>query len=228
MPYRGRGDHCRCHGGRRAGMGMRAGLGPGSRAGRGASRGGRSVHGGPARRAGLAGGGTPACGPRRAGAHYPDGGGMTPVTEVVLHDAFRATLHALARPGIAHSLPPDARGAVRLVLDAIWETDAPPTVITGEPEPGQLLNLPVGSEQEPELGATVMLIVDGSTATTGVRLSGPGVDGELRTELPLSGRVLAERKQACSDAPCGIDLLLIGPGMTVRGLPRTTTVEELS
>ncbi|MBL7497807.1 phosphonate C-P lyase system protein PhnH [Frankia sp. CNm7] len=151
-------------------------------------------------------------------------------TEIALHDAFRATLTALSRPGLALAVPgaADAAAAARLVVDAVWEPDAPPVVITGAPGPGALAALPVGTEEEPELGATVLVVVGAGTATTRARLAGPGVDGELVTDLPLAAGTLAERAAACADWPRGIDLLLVGPGPRIVGLPRTTRVSVLA
>lgn len=154
---------------------------------------------------------------------------MTEFAEVALHDAFRAVLNALSRPGSECVVPGaiDAVGAARLVLDSVWENDAPPIVITGEVEPGELLEVPTGTEAEPELGGTVVIIADESAATTTVRLAGPGIAELVDTTLPLSARALSERGEACARAPRGIDLVVIGPGPIVRGLPRTTSVEEV-
>ncbi|WP_131766109.1 phosphonate C-P lyase system protein PhnH [Protofrankia symbiont of Coriaria ruscifolia] len=154
---------------------------------------------------------------------------MTAQTEIVLHDAFRATLVALSHPGSVQPVPGagDVVEAVRLVLDATWEPEALPVVITGVPEPGELLDLPVGTEEEPELGATVVVLVDEDAPVTRVRLSGPGVDGDLDTDLPLAAGVLAEREQACAAWPRGIDVVVVGPGPCVVGLPRTTRIALL-
>ncbi len=151
---------------------------------------------------------------------------MTTRDEVALHGAFRATLMALSRPGSAQPVPgaEDAVEAARLMLDAAWEPEEPPVIITGGSEPGELLEVPVGTEEEPELGATVIVLVDSGAPRIRVRLSGPGIDGELDTDLPVTASALAEREQACACWPCGIDLLLVGPGAQVMGLPRTTRV----
>jgi alpha-D-ribose 1-methylphosphonate 5-triphosphate synthase subunit PhnH len=151
---------------------------------------------------------------------------MTAQREVALHDAFRATLTALSRPGLAQPVPgaADAVEAARLVLDAIWEPEVSPVIITGAPEPGELLELSVGTEEEPELAATVVVLVDADAPMTHVRLSGPGVDGELNASLPLPAGALAEREQACAEWPCGIDVVVLGPGASVLGLPRTTAI----
>lgn len=151
---------------------------------------------------------------------------MTSRIEIALHDAFRATLTALSRPGSVQPVPGagDAVEAARLVLDATWEPESPPVIITGVPEPGELLRVPTGTEEEPERGATVVIMIDADAPVTRVRLSGPGVDGELDIDLPLSPAMLAEREQACEGWPCGIDVVAIGPGPRVLGLPRTTRI----
>jgi alpha-D-ribose 1-methylphosphonate 5-triphosphate synthase subunit PhnH len=164
---------------------------------------------------------TPAGG--RPPAYPPTGEGQA------LHDAFRATLLALARPGEPRTLPgaTDEVEAARLVLDAVWEPDSPPVIVAGDPDPGELLTVPIGTEQEPELGATVVVIAQAGGPKTPVRLSGPGVDGESDAVLPVSAGVLAERARACARWPRGIDLVLIGPGAVVRGLPRSTAVRVI-
>ncbi|NKQ58230.1 phosphonate C-P lyase system protein PhnH [Amycolatopsis sp. K13G38] len=154
---------------------------------------------------------------------------MTARMEIALHAAFRATLTALSRPGSVQPVPGagDAVEAARLVLDAVWEAESPPVIVTGAPEPGEFLRVPNGTEEEPELGATVVIVIDADAPVTRVRLSGPGVDGELDIDLPLSPAVLAEREQACEGWPCGIDLVALGPGPQVVGLPRTTRIAVL-
>lgn len=143
------------------------------------------------------------------------------------HAAFRATLEALARPGTPYLIAGtghDPSDAAELVIAAVWEPDLGPEIVTGQPSVGLLAELPRGDEESPEAGATVIVIVGPDEPQTNTVVSGPGVDGELAVTLPLSAAALAERSEACALWPCGIDLLLLGPGRQVRGLPRTTQI----
>lgn len=155
---------------------------------------------------------------------------MTATAEIALHQAFRVALTAMSRPAKTFELDgaTDTADATRLIVDASWDADAQPTIVAGAPAPGSLLDLPTGTEEEPELGATVIVMVDETSPYTDVRVSGPGVRAELATKLPLSPSVLADREQACANRPLGIDMLLIGPGIAVCGIPRTTRIEVAS
>lgn len=143
------------------------------------------------------------------------------------HAAFRAALEALARPGTPYLVAGgghDPYDAAELVIAAVWEPDLAPEIVTGQPPVGLLADLPRGDEESPEAGAIVIVIVGHDEPQTNAIVSGPGVDGELAVTLPLSAAALAERSEACAVWPCGIDLLLVGPGRQVCGLPRTTQI----
>jgi alpha-D-ribose 1-methylphosphonate 5-triphosphate synthase subunit PhnH len=149
---------------------------------------------------------------------------------VIGHEVFRALLHALSRPGVPWRVPhcEDVPAAVELLTRAVWEPGDGPTLMSGESSPEVLLGLERGTEEEPERGATVVLVMDGDRQPdTRVRLTGPGVRGELVVRLPLAPRLIAARQEACSQAPLGVDLVLVGPGPVLTGLPRTTVVEIL-
>jgi alpha-D-ribose 1-methylphosphonate 5-triphosphate synthase subunit PhnH len=143
------------------------------------------------------------------------------------HAAFRAGLEALARPGTPYLVAgagDDATDVADLVVTAVWEPELGPEIVAGQPAVGVLADLPRGDEESPEAGATVLVVVGPDDPQTDAVLTGPGVDGELKVTLPLSAAALAERSEACAVWPCGIDLLLVGPGRQVLGLPRTTCV----
>ncbi len=81
-----------------------------------------------------------------------------------------------------------------------------------------------GTDEYPDRSTTVVLAA-GDTETA-VVLKGPGINGELRTLLPLpSGDFLAQWAENRARFPRGIDLLLVRNG-TVIGLPRTTRISE--
>lgn len=152
------------------------------------------------------------------------------------HRAYRAALLAFAYPGRRFVVcEPEGADAVALVLDAVWgdgdgaaadgAVTSGPVVVGPAPVPsGLLTDLPRGTEDRPEDGATVVVRTDG-TAATAVRLTGPGVDAMLVTTLPVARPLLEERAAACSQWPMGIDLLVAEGHDTVVGLPRTTVVE---
>lgn len=150
-------------------------------------------------------------------------------TTIAQHNAFRAVLEAFARPADpqrVHGTGGEPAAVAELILAAVWEADDPPAVFAGPPGPGAIAELARGSETAPETGATAVVLVGEDDPATEVLLRGPGVPGEVSVSLPLGAVALAERAEACSAWPCGVDLLLVGPGDTVRGLPRSTEVRE--
>jgi alpha-D-ribose 1-methylphosphonate 5-triphosphate synthase subunit PhnH len=81
-----------------------------------------------------------------------------------------------------------------------------------------------GTDEYPDRSTTVVLAA--GFAETAVVLSGPGINGELRTILPLpNSDFLAQWAENRARFPRGIDLLLVRNG-TVIGLPRTTRIDE--
>jgi alpha-D-ribose 1-methylphosphonate 5-triphosphate synthase subunit PhnH len=81
-----------------------------------------------------------------------------------------------------------------------------------------------GTDEYPDRSTTVILAA--GDAETAVVLKGPGINGELRTLLPLpNGDFLAQWAENRERFPRGVDLLLVRNG-TVTGLPRTTRILE--
>lgn len=81
-----------------------------------------------------------------------------------------------------------------------------------------------GADEYPDRSTTLVLAA--GLAETAVVLKGPGINGELRTVLPLpNGDFLAQWAENRERFPRGIDLLLVRNG-TVIGLPRTTRIDE--
>jgi phosphonate C-P lyase system protein PhnH len=146
------------------------------------------------------------------------------------HRAFRALLLALALPGRDQEVPGATDGAAvaAQLLDAVWTSgDTSVVVVDAGCDPVVLDDVPRGTEERPEDGATVIAVVDGAPASTTVQLTGPGIDGALTTALPLTAGFLEARAGACAAWPLGIDVVIAGPGGRVVGLPRTTRVEVL-
>jgi len=84
----------------------------------------------------------------------------------------------------------------------------------------------LGSDEYPDHGATVIVQVTGLVGGEGLRLRGPGIDGEARLgihgvpdNLPLALTANHAR------FPRGVDLLFCC-GAELAALPRSTTVEE--
>lgn len=81
-----------------------------------------------------------------------------------------------------------------------------------------------GTNEYPDRSTTVVLAA--GLAETAVVLKGPGINGELRTVLPLpNSDFLAQWADNRARFPRGVDLLLVRNG-TVTGLPRTTRISE--
>lgn len=81
-----------------------------------------------------------------------------------------------------------------------------------------------GSDEYPDRSAT--LVLDAILPTRPLRLTGPGIKGELEVALPLpGGDFLAQWAENRDRFPRGIDLVIVGHG-AVTGLPRTTRISE--
>ena len=61
-----------------------------------------------------------------------------------------------------------------------------------------------------------------------LRLTGPGVDGEIALRLGLGADVIAARNERNGPFPTGIDLLFVDARGRLAGLPRSTQVEVLT
>lgn len=87
-----------------------------------------------------------------------------------------------------------------------------------------------GTLEEPEKGATVVLLVDSISAVpakglTCLDLSGPGI--EKTAELYVSQAEWAHaRAERADEYPCGIEVLLVDDDGNVAALPRTTRIEN--
>lgn len=81
-----------------------------------------------------------------------------------------------------------------------------------------------GSDEYPDRSTTIVL-APGATLHR-LTLRGPGIKGELVTELPVpSGDFIAQWRANRARFPRGVDLLLVGDGAVI-GLPRSTRISE--
>ena len=84
---------------------------------------------------------------------------------------------------------------------------------------------PLGTDEEPERSATLILQVASLDATGGRRLTGPGIVGEARLRADgLPPAVWSEIRDNHAGFPRGVDLLLVA-GARLAALPRTTRVD---
>lgn len=89
----------------------------------------------------------------------------------------------------------------------------------------QLLTLRRGTDELPEDGATAILCVQSLAEGQDLRLSGPGIDGNVSLSVSgLSATSVVARNQACESYPLGIDLFLVDPEGRLAGIPRTTRI----
>ena len=165
---------------------------------------------------------------------------------------FRCLLQAIARPGLAQSLPePGSEGAMLAVLaslmdgevtlsdqDQLLEATSWPLLqsLAKAPEVADFVlcrgDLPpsieprLGTLVSPEASATLLLQVNSvSCGDLKLRFTGPGVDGEVQAEVGgLHSGWLRQRQLWTAGFPLGVDLFLVDQ-LSVLGIPRTTHVE---
>jgi len=87
-----------------------------------------------------------------------------------------------------------------------------------------LASLPIGSEEAPEEGATLILCNVPNGPGSEYVLEGPGVQGRLRSSLPLPPEFLDAWQKLQSQYPRGVDVLLVRAEECI-ALPRSTHVE---
>ena len=84
-----------------------------------------------------------------------------------------------------------------------------------------------GTLADPHTGATILVRVPQEESVR-VRLSGPGVDGALETEVPRD--VLAAirtRNAQAYEYPQGVDFFFLLPGDAILAIPRLVRMEEV-
>lgn len=82
-----------------------------------------------------------------------------------------------------------------------------------------------GTDERPDLSATLVVQVDALWGGQGRRLSGPGIDGEARLDIHGAPRLWDLVRANGRRFPRGVDLVLCA-GEYLAALPRTTRVED--
>ena len=98
---------------------------------------------------------------------------------------------------------------------------------TLEELPGAMKNAKEGTLENPHASATLIIrIPDFSAEQTGV-LSGPGVDGHKKIDLPATvWQTIQQRNQKEYEYPQGIDLVFLLPHNELICIPRRVRMEE--
>lgn len=168
---------------------------------------------------------------------------------------FRAVLDGFARPGTVVPLG-DAHASAHVVLLAalldesvtladphallspdhrrvIAAPDAPPAqarfvLLDGREPAAPALQPALGSLASPELGATLVLLVNGLSTAPGLTLHGPGIDGTRSLQAAgLHPSWLTRRATWVNAFPLGVDLVLAAP-RAVAALPRSTRITDVT
>ncbi len=81
-----------------------------------------------------------------------------------------------------------------------------------------------GTDERPDLSATLVVQVGGLAGGRGARLTGPGIEGEARLEVSDAPRLWPALRTNAARFPRGVDVVLCS-GAQLAALPRTTHVE---
>ncbi|NNG19819.1 phosphonate C-P lyase system protein PhnH [Naumannella sp. ID2617S] len=155
--------------------------------------------------------------------------------QVTRHAAARLPMLALTdlmTPIAALGDDPDTRTAVEeiaaLTRAPISTVGAARWVLAGpDLTADRLAELPQGSDEEPQLGAMLVVPLPAGTPHR-YRLSGPGIKDHRELELTLSPELVRARADLLTDYPRGFDLLCVTADARVIGLPRTTEITNIT
>lgn len=81
-----------------------------------------------------------------------------------------------------------------------------------------------GTDERPDLSATLVIQVTGLTGGRGARLTGPGIESEARLEVVGAPALWPDWRANIRRFPRGVDVILCA-GSRLAALPRTTRVE---
>ncbi|GAB3701985.1 phosphonate C-P lyase system protein PhnH [Mariniluteicoccus flavus] len=112
------------------------------------------------------------------------------------------------------------RAPLSAVSDARW-------LLAGDDlSPDLLRTVPRGTDEQPQLGAVVVVPVSLDAGGPDYVVTGPGIRDELRITISLAPGCVRERARLMADYPQGFDLLCVTDDHRVLGLPRTTVMEQ--
>ena len=81
-----------------------------------------------------------------------------------------------------------------------------------------------GTDERPDLSATLVIQVTGLTLGRGARLTGPGIEGEAQLDVVGAPALWPGWRANAGRFPRGVDVVLCA-GVRLAALPRTTRVE---
>jgi phosphonate C-P lyase system protein PhnH len=119
----------------------------------------------------------------------------------------------------------DAAAARELLTFAAWKDDPHIRFADATEAASTLAGADPGTEDEPELSTTLVLMPDWARATEAT-IEGPGIREGFVTTLPLDAQALRMRRELCAQFPRGVDIVFIDRDGRLLGLPRTTVVRE--
>lgn len=169
---------------------------------------------------------------------------------------FREILEAMARPGTVRNLAGHLAGASalrgllatlmdgattladphglvheadRALLQARFDTPERARFVTARGERVPNFNPALGTLASPELGATLLVVVDAlDVGSLTLDLAGPGIESARRLGCGgLHPDWIAAREEWNADFPLGVDLILVD-GTKLTALPRTTRINHLA
>ncbi|MCL2635011.1 MAG: phosphonate C-P lyase system protein PhnH [Betaproteobacteria bacterium] len=164
--------------------------------------------------------------------------------------AFRQIMKGFAYPGRLGRLDTEAEHALPLLLATLVDRSnrlADPRQLlaadeyrrlgsrASSPESAQFVVLPgicppdfqpmLGSLENPEQGATLIVVAERLAAGAGLRLSGPGIDGAASVAVQgIDPLWWQKREQWNAGFPLGVDMIVVA-GRQVLGLPRTVRID---
>ena len=100
-------------------------------------------------------------------------------------------------------------------------------LVAGPDSAGRVLDLPRGTPQMPDQGATaIYLAPPDAAAGTRIALSGPGIppEGRVVSIFGISADEMDAIRQVNLERPMGVDCFFLQPGPSVIGLPRSVSI----
>lgn len=146
--------------------------------------------------------------------------------------AFLAAAITILDAGIRFYVPEDQTLTEQIVLLTHAKPETPQQadylfVPSAEKLPGIISACKCGTLVNPHESATVIVKVPTGETERTVRLTGPGIDGQMETTLPSAVcEAIILRDQQEYEYPQGIDFIFILPGSEFLCIPRLVRMEE--